>query len=205
MLLISCGGGGAKEGLADDYLCDLPSKSVEEEIVLKALGGEKARTTIFAQPSDLVARMEGRLGELASSEDATGTDVCLFQTPLMSGSKASVRISFQWAAPEKGKAAGRPLRDANRYVVNGLPAEANEGDVKLSFSCVMPGEKRAASRQAQLVGWVSLTGGPRKGPQREWDVQHVTLSYLMAQRTVEALGCEKKPLQGEPVVKPVGE
>ncbi len=98
--------------------------------------------------------------------------------------------------------AGRPLRNANRYVVNGLPAEANEGDAKFSFSCVMRGELRDASRRAQMIGWVSLTGGPREGPQREWDVQHVALSYLMAQKAVEVLGCENKPLQGEPVVKP---
>lgn len=127
--------------------------------------------------------------------------MCLFQR-VAGEPGGSVRISFQWATPEKGKVAGRPLRDARRYVVNGLPAEANEGDAKLSFSCVMPGDLRGASRQAQLVGWVALTGGPRQGLQSDGDVRHVTLAYLMAQRAVEALGCENEPLRGEPVVKP---
>ncbi|MFJ9795094.1 hypothetical protein [Streptomyces sp. NPDC101145] len=33
--------------------------------------------------------------------------------------------------------------------------------------------------------------------------RHVAFLYVMAQRAVDALACENKPLQGDPVVKPV--
>lgn len=205
-LVASCDGG-SKEELSGDYLCDLPSSSLEKEAVLKEIGAGEVRTTIFAGPSDLVESVRSELRKVESGKDVLPIHVCLFQGAAggsaASDSEASVRIMLQWAVPNRGKAAGRPLRDASHYVVNGLPAEANEGDAKFSFSCVMPGEFRDASRQAQMVGWASLTGGPRKGSQRDWDVRHVALSYLMAQKAVDALGCENKPLQGDPVVKPV--
>ncbi|URM91223.1 hypothetical protein LUW75_15955 [Streptomyces sp. MRC013] len=170
--------------------------------MLKTLDADEVRTTIFAVPSDLAEDVESELRRLESGKDPLPSNLCLFEGAT-DDSEGSVRIMLQWAAPGRGKTAGRPLRDASHYVVNGLPAEANEGDAKLSFSCVMPGEFRDASRKAQMVGWVSLTGGPRKGSQRDWDVRHVALSYRMAQKAVEVLGCENKPLQGDPVVKPV--
>ncbi|MCQ0022915.1 hypothetical protein M4914_08080 [Streptomyces somaliensis DSM 40738] len=188
--------------MADDYLCHLQSESVERDAVLKTLDADEVKTMIFAVPSDLTEDLERELRRLESGEDSLPSNVCLFEGAA-GDSNGSVRIMFQWAMPESSKGAGRALRNANRYEVNGLPAEASEGDAKLSFSCVMPGELHDASRQARLVGWVSLTGGPRRGPREGWDIRYVTLSYLMAQKAVDALGCENKPLKGDPVVKPV--
>lgn len=87
-------------------------------------------------------------------------------------------------------------------MVNGVPAEVNEIESKLSFPCDMPGSARELSRQAKLVGWTSFTADGREGSQRTEDIRHVTLSYFMAQRAVEILGCENNPLPGDPAVVP---
>lgn len=201
LLATSCGGG-ERQGLAEDYLCDLPAQSAEREAVLKRVGTDKVRTTIFAKPSAFVGLMGDGLRRWEAGDSVVSSDVCLYQR-IAGAPDGTVRISFEWGAPEHHKPAGRPIADAAQYAVNGVLAEVNEGEAKISFSCVMPGENRELSRRAQLVGWASFTGEPTDGSGRKAEIRDVTLSYLMARRAVEVLGCENKPLQGDPVVKPI--
>ncbi|WP_436990629.1 hypothetical protein [Streptomyces sp. enrichment culture] len=201
LLVASCTTGGGERGVADDHLCRLPAESAEREAVLRAAGADEVRTTVLARPSLFAERSKDELRLWRGTGDVLPTDVCLFQRQ-EGGADGSVRVSFQWATPVTGTVAGQPLRDPRRYAVNGLPAEAGEGGAKVGFSCVMPDDLRDTSRKAQLVGRVTLTGGPRKGPREDRDVRQVALAYLMAQRAVDALGCENEPLRGEPVVKP---
>ncbi|MFD8551115.1 hypothetical protein ACFV08_05870 [Streptomyces fradiae] len=184
--------------LSDDHLCTLPVNSVERNVALQALGAGDYRSTIFARPHTFIDRMEDGLLQREDGQDASPTDVCLFQSG--GGGSGSVRVSYQWAVPVKGEVAGRSPLEGKRYTVNTLPAEVGGIESKFSFSCVMPGKNRALSKQVQLIAWATFTGEPRGGVRKSRDVQHLELTYLMARKAVDVLGCENAPLQGDPVV-----
>ncbi|MEU3449686.1 hypothetical protein AB0H29_21090 [Streptomyces thermolilacinus] len=200
LLASSCAtGGGEESSLGPDYLCDAPEGTRVASALSETLGRGRFETTVFAMPADLVRRVEGDLRQWTPEEGALPTDVCLFQHQAADGDR-SVRISFQWVSRDGQRKRGLP--DATGYEVSGVAAQTNEIRSEITFPCVMPGEGRALSQRVHLMGRAAFTG-ERTGETREAkDVRHLTLTYLMAQRAVEALGCENKPLRGEPVVKP---
>ncbi|MEV5443064.1 hypothetical protein AB0N23_11070 [Streptomyces sp. NPDC052644] len=204
LLVASCGAPErAEEKLADDYLCDLPVKSEERRMVQEELGSDDFHTTIFATPGNFASRMEGLLRNRESGKDSPPTDVCLFRWDT-GGTDTSVRMSFQWGEPVEKKAAGRSPLEARTYGVNGLPAEAGAIEAKLSFPCVMGGKNRVQSQRVQLIAWAAFLDKARTGSRSDRGTGRSALTYLMAQRAADALGCENEPLRGEPAVKPGG-
>ncbi|WP_158708578.1 hypothetical protein [Streptomyces sp. NRRL S-244] len=83
--------------------------------------------------------------------------------------------------------------------------DSGEPEAKSVFvECAMPGELDERSKSARFYADASYTiniGKPELD-QAARDRQ-TALAYLVARRVTEALGCENKPLERPPVVKPL--
>ncbi|MFJ3519929.1 hypothetical protein [Streptomyces sp. NPDC090131] len=82
--------------------------------------------------------------------------------------------------------------------------ESNDTFTKLFVQCDLPGDLDAPSKSAWLYAKASYTVniGRTDIDQAARDRQSA-LTYLMARRVTDALGCENKPLEKPPVVKPL--
>ncbi|CAL9292609.1 hypothetical protein [Streptomyces sp. SudanB25_2051] len=85
--------------------------------------------------------------------------------------------------------------------VDGVRAETTDIIAAFHVACRLPGDLEGPSRKARLRFTLGNTVNMgREDPEAQ--KRHVAFLYVMAQRAVDALACENKPLQGDPVVKP---
>ncbi|MFJ3965485.1 hypothetical protein [Streptomyces sp. NPDC090036] len=82
--------------------------------------------------------------------------------------------------------------------------EGNDTFTKLFVQCDLPGDLDAPSKSAWLCANGSYTVNiGRTDIDRAAEDRQTALTYLMARRVTDALGCENKPLEKPPVVKPL--
>lgn len=85
------------------------------------------------------------------------------------------------------------------YELNGAGGVVNTGNSTLLAQCDLPGELGAQSRNVRLSADAAFSAGP-DGPAENQAAKdrRMTLTYLMARRVTDALGCENKPLEKPP-------
>ncbi len=130
----------------------------------------------------------------------SGNELCHY-VPEPPQESRRLTIDLAWTSPGLADRSGVPPEDYTHYTVNGVHAETTDIIAKFRVVCRLPGDLAEPSRRAQLR--FTLGNTVNMGSEDpETQKRHVAFLYLMAQRATEALGCENKPLQGTPVVKP---
>lgn len=199
LMLASCTSGDS-DGTAASLCGTTPSS--EEAVLLRQIVQAEGFTTKVYKPTDEVVRkLERDLRGMHPDRDTYFHLSCAFQADTDTR-LARVSVSFGWSprtAPQKTSPPGEVA-----YDVNGAHGVASDTTATLLVQCDMPGDLAAQSQKAYLSADIAYTFRdfqPERGPAAT--DRKMTLAPLMARRVTEALGCENKPLEKPPVVKPL--
>ncbi|MFJ7588083.1 hypothetical protein ACIQZO_12000 [Streptomyces sp. NPDC097617] len=194
--LASCTSGGSEARAANP--CGIASPSEEEALVREVLDTEGFTTKDYGPTSQLVDKAKRALPVISPKKDVFYTNVCRYSTGDEQGD-ANATFLAGWVLRD---AAVPSTPNDSAYMVNGARGAANGSRSALLVQCDMPGDLGAKSREVWLTA--DLTFGPsRPDVDQTAKDRRMTLTYLMARRVTDALGCENKPLEKPPVVKPL--
>ncbi|CAM5447076.1 hypothetical protein SAVIM338S_02727 [Streptomyces avidinii] len=195
--LASCTSNDSASKSAD--ACGLSQSSEEESLVREVLGTEDFATRAYGSTSVLADKMRRALPNVADKERFY-TNACGYS---VGGEPREAGVTFLsgWFL----RTAAPPSFPADvSYDVSGTRGVARNSDSTLYVACDMPGEFRAQSQKVWLTADTTYTFNPSR-PDADQSIhdRRMALTYLMARRITEALGCENKPLEQPPVVKPL--
>ncbi|MFD0271236.1 hypothetical protein ACFVGY_32405 [Streptomyces sp. NPDC127106] len=199
LTLASCNSGDADEKAAD--LCGTTSSSDEAVLLREVLQAEGFSTKVYKPTGELVKKLERDLRSMRPEKQTYYHLTCSFQADTDTR-LARASFSFAWAprtAPQQPWFTG----DVS-YDVNGAPGVADHTKARLLVQCDKPGDLAAQSQKAYLSADVYYSFKdfePAEG-QAATD-RKMALTALMTRRVTDALGCENKPLEKSPVVKPL--
>ncbi|MFG3348460.1 hypothetical protein ACGF1Z_25805 [Streptomyces sp. NPDC048018] len=187
----------------------MPAGSPEEKSLHTVLRADTFRTA-WHQPRDarFVEKMEENLRHLADPAAMYTVSGCSY-VPKGQVGIGRATIDFAWVpldAAKKDPAYGRkdPAdKESRTYRLNGATGVADDVSAGLYVSCVLPGELKEPSKRVLLHADSTYTGN--LGPVHDHGTQDQQMDfvYRMARKATEVLGCENRPLEKEPVVKPV--
>ncbi|MCX4962794.1 hypothetical protein [Streptomyces virginiae] len=196
LTLASCTSGGSEAEAANP--CGISSSSAEEALVRDVLGAEDFATKDYRTTSRLVDMMKRALPAIRPEKRVFYTNACRYSTDDKHG---DVSATFLAGWSIRTSVVPSPPDDAS-YLLNGARGEAIGSRSSLLVQCDMPGELAAKSRDVWFTADISFSPSPPDVDQTTKD-RRMTLTYLMARRVTDALGCENKPLEKPPVVKPL--
>lgn len=199
LTLASCTSGDPEAKAAD--LCATTPASEEEVLLREVLQAEGFTTKVYKPRDEMVKKLQRELRLMRPEKETYYNLSCAFQAESQDR-LARASFSFGWfprAVPQKPTFPGDVV-----YDVNGARGVADDTKAKLLVQCDMPGELAAQSKQ----GWLSVDvyymfRDFQPDRDRTAKDRKMTLAYLMARRVTDALGCENKPLEKPPVVKPL--
>ncbi|MFD3697077.1 hypothetical protein ACFWUZ_13135 [Streptomyces sp. NPDC058646] len=198
LVLASCTSGGSRTETANP--CGISPSSEEEALVREVLGTEDFATKAYGDTGWLVDKMERALPVMRPEKHSFYTNACGYS---VKDEQRDVRMTFL-AGWFVRTSAVPSFPDDVSYSLNGARGTASGDRTTLLVQCDMPGELRAQSQNVWLTADTSFTSSPSRtvADQAAKD-RRMTLTYLMARRVTEALGCENEPLAQPPVVKPL--
>lgn len=180
------------------------SPSSEEGVLLQGiLRAEKFETLIYNSTSEVAKALRSALPETSPEKRMPPKSTCALWAAGQNGGDR-VTFSFGWVS--------RVSKDVQQPLSNGVPFEANGGafgqandtDTSLYVGCELPGELGGPSKSAWFHAKASHNvSPPRTDIEQTARDRQTALTYLMARQVTEALGCENKPLEQPPVVKPL--
>ncbi|MFI1286311.1 hypothetical protein ACH4U5_37060 [Streptomyces sp. NPDC020858] len=201
LTLASCDAGDPEAQI--DHLCEIAPSSDEEVLLREILHTEDIKTQITSRTSRVVEKLQGDLREMGPEKRTLPAHTCAFWPGQEKSERAT--FSFGWVPRAvKDKDAEGALPNGVPYEVNGILGESTDTYTKLYVQCDMPGDLGQASKAAWLYANASYpVDVPRTDNDRAARDRQTALTYLMARRVTDALGCENKPLEKAPVVRPV--
>lgn len=197
LALASCSSGGSDAEAANP--CGVSPPSQEEELAREILGTRDFETKADGSTERLVDKMERALPVIGPDKHVFFTEACDYSTD-QAGRQVQATFVPGWLF----RTSEEPLLPGQPYSVNGVRGASGDSRSGLVVACDMPGELREASQKVWFTADITFTSSPSlpKVDQAERD-RRMTLTYLMARRVTDALGCENKPLAKPPVVKPL--
>ncbi|GGZ91601.1 hypothetical protein GCM10010371_59310 [Streptomyces subrutilus] len=197
LLLSSCGAGDSEVKSAS--LCETAASSEEGALLRKVLRADDFETQISNNTSRFAKDLGRELAEMGPAQETLPSYACAYRP---GPGVERVTFGFGWV-PRASKDVDRPLPKGVAYEMNGVAGATNDTVTRLRVPCDMPGGLGEASKSAWLYADASYTVniGRSDVDQAALDRQ-TTLTYLMTRRVADALGCENKPLEKAPVVKP---
>lgn len=186
---------------ADD-LCSVAESSDEAAALRQIIGSGDYETQVDSTTDGLTSRLKKDLRERKTDDWTTPADMCSY-VPANQSKPHRVRVEFGWTPPAGAQGARPAVKDAGRYEVNGALIETDDIASLLRIRCDLPGGLGAPSKQVLLYGDVSYSINiSRTDIDQAARDRQTTFAYLMTRRVTDALGCENKPLEKPPVVKP---
>ncbi|GGQ30598.1 hypothetical protein [Streptomyces roseolilacinus] len=203
LAVTSCTGGGAENPQADDENpCRVADSSNEERLLRALLGGGSVETIVYNTPMDVGARLRKNLLGSGGAKATPYVYGCSFaqDSRLDDG---EIRLGFSWVSRDDPYEKEKSPSPSRRFDVSGTLGESGGNYSKLYLRCDLPGDLGPPSERVLLRARASNTSNSEQKGSEEAMKQHLAFLYLMTQRVTAALACENKPLQGDPVVKPV--
>ncbi|MFF4267625.1 hypothetical protein [Streptomyces virginiae] len=199
LVLASCASGEPEAKI--EHLCNVADGSEEEALLRGILRADDYTTDINNRTSRVVEGLERNLRDIDPAKETLSTSMCAYKPTPRAGSDRA-RFEFGWV-PRTSKDAEPLLSGGGRFDANGAFGESNYFQTRLFVRCDMPGDLAEPSKAAWLYARASYSFniGRTDIDQAAKDRQ-TALAYLMARRVTDALGCENKPLEKPPVVKP---
>ncbi|MFD9010923.1 hypothetical protein [Streptomyces sp. NPDC059552] len=200
VMLASCASGEPEAKI--EHLCTVSAASEEEALLREILRADGFETDIPNRTSRVVEALERDLRAIGSGTKTLSTSLCAYKPAAQAGVERA-RFEVGWV-PRTSKDAEPSMSDGGRFDVNGAFGESNYFLTKLFVPCDMPGDLDEPSKSVWLYarGSYTVNIGRTDIDQAAKDRQ-TALTYLMARRVTDALGCENKPLEKPPVVKPL--
>ncbi|MFE5295702.1 hypothetical protein [Streptomyces sp. NPDC056632] len=196
-------------GPPEDRLCKVPAGSPEEKSLHTVLRADTFRTD-WHQPRDarFVEKVEENLRNLADPAAMYTVTGCSY-VPKGQVGIGRATIDFEWVpldAAKKDPAYKRkdPAdKEPRTYRLNGATGVSNDVFTSLYVSCLLPGELKEPSKRVLLRTNAAFT--VNLGPVHDHGTQDQQMDfvYRMTRKATEVLGCENKPLEKDPAVKPV--
>ncbi|MDT9681286.1 hypothetical protein RND61_04245 [Streptomyces sp. TRM76323] len=184
-----------------DHPCLIAEGSRDEELLQATLRAERFKDEWFKTTEKLVQRLEEDLRKMKPRSSTVSMGVCDYIPEPKHGSDR-VAIEISWTSPGASDHGGVPPEDYRHYTVSGVPAEATDIIARFRVACRLPGDLGAVSKNALLRATLANTLNVGR-KDAEAQKQQIAFLYVMARRVTDALGCENKPLRGEPVVRSV--
>ncbi|WP_411105807.1 hypothetical protein [Streptomyces sp. cmx-4-9] len=200
VMLASCSSGEpeAKSGQP----CGVSASSEEGVLLKEILGAQEFEALVYNSTDDVATTLRSALPGMSPAGRTSPKQTCALWAAGQNGGDR-VTFSFRWVSRTSTEAE-QPLPDAVPFqTAGGAHGQANDTDTAMLVTCEMPGELGGPSKAAWLQAKASRPAGP---PRTDVDQaardRQTALTYLMARRVTDALGCENKPLAEPPVVKP---
>ncbi|MCX4801410.1 hypothetical protein OG594_07045 [Streptomyces sp. NBC_01214] len=200
VVLASCASGEPEAKI--EHLCTVGAASEEEALLRGILRADGFETDVFHRTNRVVESLERDLRAIGSDKKTFSTSLCAYGPTPRAGVERA-RFEVGWV-PRTSKDAEPSMADGGRFDANGAFGESNYFLTNLFVRCDMPGDLAEPSKAAWLYAEASYTVniGRTDIDQAAKDRQ-TALTYLMARRVTDALGCENEPLAKPPVVKPL--
>ncbi|MET9884948.1 hypothetical protein ABZZ20_17815 [Streptomyces sp. NPDC006430] len=200
VMLASCTSG--EPEAKSEQPCGISPSSEEGVLLQGILRAKEFETLIYNSTGEVATALRRALPEASPESRMSPKSTCALWAAGQNGGDR-VTFSFGWVS--------RASKDVEQHLPNGVPFEAggafgqaNDTDTALFVGCEMPGKLGGPSKSAWLHAKASHNvSPPRTDIDRATKDRQTALTYLMARRVTEALGCENKPLEKPPVVKPV--
>ncbi|MFF5488915.1 hypothetical protein ACFY7Y_38545 [Streptomyces virginiae] len=196
--LASCTSG-EPEAKAD--LCGIGAASEEEALVREILGTADFETKTHRSESVLADKVKQALPGMRPGKNSYFNTACSYRVE-DERRAVSATFSFGWSP----RVPPGPPSDGVSYELNGASGVTSGSSSTLLVQCDLPGELGAQSRNVWFSGDAYFSSMPATGTDpvdQAGKDRRMTLTYLMTRRVTDALGCENKPLEKPPVVKPL--
>ncbi|CAL9441916.1 hypothetical protein SUDANB120_02259 [Streptomyces sp. enrichment culture] len=204
--LAACDSGGAEA--KTDHPCEIASGSQEQTLLRDILRTDGFQPFIMSSTSRATERLEQRLRMTVAKESAFPLAVCAYRPDghayRPAGQTGVERASFEFGWVDRTSPDVKPHLDQGvPFEANGSFGEANAFITKLYVECALP-RLGDLTKTVWLYTESSFTVniGRTDIDQAARDRQ-TALTYLMTRRITDALGCENKPLEQPPTVKPL--
>ncbi|MET9469454.1 hypothetical protein ABZY44_32615 [Streptomyces sp. NPDC006544] len=201
LTLASCTSG--EPEARSEQSCGISPSSQEGLLLRGILHAETFETLLYSSTREVAATLRHTLPETSPEKRTHQKSTCALWAAGQNGADR-VTFSFGWVP--------RASKEVDEQLSEGVPFEAEGGafgqasatDTVLYVGCELPAELGEPSKSAWLRARASHNVSP---PRTDIDQavrdQQTALTYLMARRITDALGCENKPLEKPPVVKPL--
>ncbi|MGW5421802.1 hypothetical protein [Streptomyces sp. NPDC003943] len=199
--MTSCTSGSASP--PEDRLCSIAPGSVEEQLLHTVIRTKNFRTD-SSQPRDqrFVERMEENLHNIADPAATYTVSGCSY-VPKGQAGIGRATLDFDWVSLDDAQKR-RIEKETREYRLNGATGNSNDVMTNLYVQCLMPNELKEQSRKVVLHAEAVFTVNLGPVHDHHTQDQQMDFVYRMTRRATEVLGCENKPLEKEPVVKPFG-
>lgn len=188
-------------GCADDpNPCGTGASSEEGRLVREVLSVEEYETRVGTSTRALADAMADGLRSLGPDLGFFSSRGCTYLRQTIPGYEI---LSFEagWTLQGPG---GPPGPDEVLYELHGAHGRADSRAATLYAACVLPGELAGRSREVWFTAGTSYAfDPPRAEPDQAAKDGRMTLTYLLARRVTDALGCENQPLAKPPVLEPL--
>ncbi|MET9691188.1 hypothetical protein ABZY81_22350 [Streptomyces sp. NPDC006514] len=201
LMLASCTSG--EPEAKNEQPCGI-SPSSEEGVLLKGiLRAEGFESLIYNSTGEAATALRHALSETSPESRMSTKMTCALWAAGQNGGDR-VTFSFGWVS-RASKKAEEPLPNGVPFEADGGAfGQANDTETRLLVACQMPGELGDPSKSAWFHAKASHNVSP---PRTDIDQtvrdRQTALTYLMARRVTDALGCENEPLEKPPAVKPL--
>ncbi|MEV4949644.1 hypothetical protein [Streptomyces sp. NPDC053755] len=181
---------------AADRVCAIAPGSAEDKLLRQVMRAETFSTDVGSRDSRFVEKMQDALR--SNPEYRTGQ--CEFHPNGKEGN-GQATIDYGWSPVADADKV--PGADTRRYELNGAKGTSDDVMTHLYVPCDLPGELKPQSRKVLLHANAAFT--VNLGAVKDHGTQDEQMSFLysMARKAADVLGCENKPLAGDPVVKPL--
>ncbi|MFD9407849.1 hypothetical protein ACFWBN_12660 [Streptomyces sp. NPDC059989] len=199
LALASCTSGGSEAKAVNP--CGISASSEEDALIREILATEDFETKAFKSTSELVDKVKRALPGMRPGKHSYFNAACRYGVE-DEHRAVSATFSFGWSPRVPP---GLPSNGVS-YELNGASGVTNESNSTLLVQCDLPGELGAQSRNVWFSADAYFSFLPATGAavvDQAGKDRRMTLTYLMTRRVTEALGCENKPLEKPPVVKPL--
>lgn len=180
------------------------SPSSQEGVLLRGIiPAEGFEALVYNSTSEVATALRYALPETSPERRTSPKSTCALWAAGQNGGDR-VTFRFGWVS-RASKEVEQPLSKGVPFEADGGAfGQANDTNTSLYVGCEMPDELGGPSKSA----WFHATAEHNISPPRTDIDQTVrdrqtALTYLMARRVTDALGCENKPLEKPPVVKPL--
>ncbi|MGW7434313.1 hypothetical protein ACWGIN_32880 [Streptomyces sp. NPDC054861] len=188
---------------AEDRLCDIAQGSAADKQLRQVMRAETFTTHVGNTDARFVEKMRDRLRTYRAGESSPRTVQCEF-FPNGKQGNGQATIDYGWSAVAEAEK-DRNVKGTRRYELNGATGTSNDVATDLYVSCDLPGDLKEPSEKALLHADASFTMNLGAVKDHGTQDQQMSFLYAMTRKAAEALGCENKPLAGDPVVKPLTE
>ncbi|MEU7116345.1 hypothetical protein [Streptomyces sp. NPDC046182] len=201
LALTATGCSSGDSGAQVEGLCGPSADSDAGKSLRTVLRTDDFTAEVLRSDDNFVREFKKDLREWQAGKNSTSPSFLCKYVP--EGSKGHVLLGFAWSPADQP--AEQRAQGGTFYDLNGATGEVGNLSAGLYATCVLGGELSDPSRKAALRADALLTADRGQRVDKDQEAEQLSYLYFMTREVTKALGCENKPLEKDPVVKPLTE